>query len=410
MEEGGKKKKKGSKKGAKKKKNKMKKMKDKLKVAIEKPSASVELSQGISVSTVELSKDISVSTGSTGGCQVASWPQNLEKGGNSSSMPDIRPATPDIRSNTPRPAGSGLTPQGTPRVFDPVQDNVLACITAASTGDIPSIKLLLDEKANVNAGDYDGRTPLHLAAANGHIKAVEYILSIGGHPGQKDRFGNTPCDDAERGGTGPTFRGICKILRECGGVSENSQAPKPLSFVDCPLHIFTSTLPRALQTVAPVMAALPGAEMREEQSLRMVDMGVCHGLKQEEIKRLYPEEFKAWEADKFRYRYPSGESLQDLVGQLLPVVLEIERHHEPVLVVSHLSTLQVLYGYFLGFECNPEDYVNLSIPSHTLIRMEPHHYGWKETRFHYTEHEADDGEITWVVKTEEISHSTKFYK
>lgn len=35
--------------------------------------------------------------------------------------------------------------------------------------------------------DYDGRTPFHLAAANGHIEVVRFLIEGGVDPNVKDR-------------------------------------------------------------------------------------------------------------------------------------------------------------------------------------------------------------------------------
>ena len=53
---------------------------------------------------------------------------------------------------------------------------------------------------DLSFGDYDNRTPLHLAASNGHIKTVKYLVEYGGIPdiNVKDRWGGTPYDDAIR--------------------------------------------------------------------------------------------------------------------------------------------------------------------------------------------------------------------
>ena len=45
-------------------------------------------------------------------------------------------------------------------------------------------------------GDYDNRTPLHLAAANDHFEAVNFLLSIGVYVNSHDRWGSTPLNDA----------------------------------------------------------------------------------------------------------------------------------------------------------------------------------------------------------------------
>jgi glutaminase len=50
-------------------------------------------------------------------------------------------------------------------------------------------------------GNYDGRTALHLAASEGHLSIVQYLIESGCFIDiiPKDRWGNTPLDDAIRG-------------------------------------------------------------------------------------------------------------------------------------------------------------------------------------------------------------------
>ena len=41
----------------------------------------------------------------------------------------------------------------------------------------------------------------------------------------------------------------------------------------------------------------------------------------EEIQEKYPREFALRDQDKFHYRYPKGESYEDLVARLEPVIM-----------------------------------------------------------------------------------------
>ena len=82
--------------------------------------------------------------------------------------------------------------------------------------------------------------------------------------------------------------------------------------------------------------------------------------------------------DKFRYRVPGGESYQDLVFRLQPLVVEIERHRSDVLIVGHKSSLQVLYSYFMGAPVAKCDSVEMS--RHVVIKLTASRYGWQESR------------------------------
>ena len=154
---------------------------------------------------------------------------------------------------------------------------------------------------------------------------------------------------------------------------------RSISRVDLPLIVYTSTLPRAQQTVAH----LAGHALLCEQTsaLNMMDTGVLHGLSVEEIRQRYPGELDRWHAQKYTYRFPGGESQADKARGLESLVMEIERHFFPVLIVSHASTLQVLYGYFLGSSRSVNDFYSLHVPQHFVIELTPNQYGWEEKRW-----------------------------
>jgi glutaminase len=77
-------------------------------------------------------------------------------------------------------------------------DHTYRAIYAASIGDISELKRLVAHGHDLNVADYDGRTPLHLACAEGHEDAVRYLLNQKVNATPQDRWGNTPLADAIR--------------------------------------------------------------------------------------------------------------------------------------------------------------------------------------------------------------------
>ncbi|KAJ7345225.1 hypothetical protein JRQ81_001175 [Phrynocephalus forsythii] len=71
----------------------------------------------------------------------------------------------------------------------------LACV-AAKNGDLDALKILESMGGNLSSGDYDGRTPLHIACCEGNLKIVRHLLESGATVYAKDRMGATPLMNA----------------------------------------------------------------------------------------------------------------------------------------------------------------------------------------------------------------------
>jgi broad specificity phosphatase PhoE len=137
--------------------------------------------------------------------------------------------------------------------------------------------------------------------------------------------------------------------------------------------IWTSSLRRAVQTAAPL-----GRTSWPWRALDEINAGICDSMSYAQIQEHLPEEYEARTRDKFTYRYPRGESYQDIILRLDPVIIELERTRKPVLVIAHNAVLRALYAYFQGV--SRERCPHLAIPLHTVIELTPHAYGCHETR------------------------------
>lgn len=116
------------------------------------------------------------------------------------------------------------------------------------------------------------------------------------------------------------------------------------------------------------------------RALNELDAGRCNSLTYSEIALKYSREFAQRDANKFYFRYPMGESYEDLVYRLEPVIMELERA-ENVYVVSHHAIGRCILGYFLNRSSAEIPY--LYFPLHTLLKLTPTAYGCEIETFYF---------------------------
>uniref|UniRef100_A0A671MMJ9 6-phosphofructo-2-kinase/fructose-2,6-bisphosphatase 2 n=1 Tax=Sinocyclocheilus anshuiensis TaxID=1608454 RepID=A0A671MMJ9_9TELE len=159
--------------------------------------------------------------------------------------------------------------------------------------------------------------------------------------------------DSELSSRGKQFS---KALR---GFLENQNIPD--------LKVWTSQLRRTIQTAEEL-----GVPYEQWKILNEIDAGICEEMTYEKIKETYPDEYSLRDQDKYHYRYPGGESYQDLVQRLEPVIMELERQGN-VLVICHQAVMRCLLAYFL--DKSADDLPYLKCPLHVVLKLTPVAYG-----------------------------------
>jgi len=137
--------------------------------------------------------------------------------------------------------------------------------------------------------------------------------------------------------------------------------------------VWTSMLKRSIQT-----AAYFDEEEYDTKQMRMLDelnAGLMEGLTYASIASVHPTEYELRKKDKLHYRYPGpgGEGYLDIINRLRPVIVELERMTDHVLLVGHRSVARVLLAYFRGLK--REEVADLDVPIGMLYCLEPKPYG-----------------------------------
>jgi len=115
--------------------------------------------------------------------------------------------------------------------------------------------------------------------------------------------------------------------------------------------VYSSPLRRTVST-ATVVAAPHGLTPVLADGLREIDHGRWEGLRRDEVQRMFPEEYAAWERDPVHVAPEGGETGEHVLARALPVMNDIIVRHagQSVLVVAHKATNRLLIAHWLGFD------------------------------------------------------------
>jgi broad specificity phosphatase PhoE len=115
--------------------------------------------------------------------------------------------------------------------------------------------------------------------------------------------------------------------------------------------VYSSPLRRTVST-ATLVAAPHGLTPILADGLREIDHGRWEGFRRDEVQRMFPDEYAAWERDPVHLAPEGGETGEHVLARALPVMNDIILRHagQSVLVVAHKATNRLLIAHWLGFD------------------------------------------------------------
>lgn len=154
-------------------------------------------------------------------------------------------------------------------------------------------------------------------------------------------------------------------------------------------HVLTSTMNRAVAT-----AQCAGLEFERRATLNPIDKGVLgEGWWDvecswdvppwEEVEQRHPVFMTQWRQNPLTCQFPGGESYKDVLIRLESLLVDVEMCTRPVLIVSHVTILQLLIAYFKGIPV--EDAWKLPVAKNVVFEVIPTSGG----SFQHEEHRLD---------------------
>ncbi|XP_024913922.1 6-phosphofructo-2-kinase/fructose-2,6-bisphosphatase 3 isoform X2 [Cynoglossus semilaevis] len=136
------------------------------------------------------------------------------------------------------------------------------------------------------------------------------------------------------------------------------------------LKVWTSQLGCSVQTAETL-----GRPYEQWTALNQINAGVCEEVTYDQVtydQVTYDQVKDKFPEDQLLCGCPAGECYQELVQRVEPVIMELERQGN-VLVICHRAVLRCLLAYFL--DKSAEEMPYLKVPAHTLLKLTPVAYG-----------------------------------
>ncbi|KAF9508246.1 hypothetical protein BS47DRAFT_1320781 [Hydnum rufescens UP504] len=145
------------------------------------------------------------------------------------------------------------------------------------------------------------------------------------------------------------------------------------------LVVWTSARRRSHHTAWPFVHQ--GYRVIEKPTMSEINPGVWDGLSPELARERYPDEWERFLKDPYAHRAPRAESYHDLSVRLEPIIIELEREQNDLLIIGHASVIRCLLAYLIGLPASEVPAVEIARGD--LVEVLPASYGVHSQAFHF---------------------------
>lgn len=168
--------------------------------------------------------------------------------------------------------------------------------------------------------------------------------------------------------------GSAALLQEHSMSFITEQKDRPhtdVDFAEREFQVWCSTRKRSELTAQPFKKH--NIKIHASSRLGEMNPGVVDGMSEEAIEQKFPGHYDEQRKDPYTFRFPRAESYHDLAIRLEPVILELERVGEDVLIIGQSSVLRCLIAYLQGNK--PREIPFIQVREGDLVEIRPQAFG-----------------------------------
>jgi 6-phosphofructo-2-kinase/fructose-2,6-biphosphatase 4 len=119
----------------------------------------------------------------------------------------------------------------------------------------------------------------------------------------------------------------------------------------------------------------------EKPQMAEINPGVWDGLSPDQARKYYPDDWERFSKDPYAFRAPRAESYHDLSVRLEPILIELEREQEDLLIIGHASVIRCILAYLIGLPAS--EIPAIEVARGDLLEVVPASYGVHSQAFHF---------------------------